>query len=437
MSANNVPGTIPAGSSRSGVGPAWLQNSALREASWEFARDNLLGIDDFRSARRHLEDGNLFRAGVSGLTGAGELGLTALALFPGTAPVAAPARAVTLASRVPGGTAAGRRLWQAARAPFGPGRLRPALTQAARAVLGQDFDDEEAPAETPDEPAPEEGRPEGPPLDWDAILGGFVDGGTGGGVSVPSGLFRLSETQAEQDMLARELADVEARREAGEVALRAGWGEVQAANAEAARKARAMVGEVGDTAAGYWTDAAQTALDSSALAAQQAGGFEGRSAIDISPTAGSADWVGFMESQAPSERRLAERQQEMLGEDLEWMAGMAAQQGEAYVGDLQRQAQFMSFERAREHNLRVQDRINQERMLMAQMQMQAQTTNAQLAAQTGADPYTQFEEDAMRAFTLGDPSLLANKYNIPLNQAEAVIERLVAGLSAAQGIRNQ
>lgn len=278
----------------------------------------------------------------------------------------------------------------------------------------------------------------GPATDWDAIFSGFV-GPSGGspGVSVPSGLFNLSETRAEREMLARELSDIEARAASGEVALRAGWGKVQAANADAARKARAMVSEVGDTAAGYWTDAAQTARDASAMAAQQAGGFEGRAGIDVSPTAGSADWVGFMESQAPSERRLAERQQEMLGEDLDWMAGMASQQGEAYVGDLQRQSQFMSFQRASEHNDRVQDRINQERMLMAQMQMQAQSTNAQLAAQTGTDPSEQFEADAMRAFTMGDSSLLAHKYNIPLNQAEAAVQRVVQGLTAAQGIRNQ
>jgi hypothetical protein len=73
----------------------------------------------------------------------------------------------------------------------------------------------------------------------------------------------------------------------------------------------------------------------------------------------------------------------MLGSDLDWMAGLAGAQGEAYAGDLRRQANVMSFERAREHNLRVQDRIAQERMTLAKMEQQAQATNAQLAASRG------------------------------------------------------
>jgi hypothetical protein len=138
-----------------------------------------------------------------------------------------------------------------------------------------------------------------------------------------------------------------------------------------------------------------------------------------------------MESQAPAERRFAERQQQILGEDLEWMAGMSAQQAEAQVGDLQRQAQFMSFQSARDHNMRVQDRINQERMILAQMEMQAQATNAQLAAadRKAGDPYRQFEEDTLRAITVGDPGLLVAKYGISLEQAEAAVARMSGGLS--------
>jgi hypothetical protein len=250
-------------------------------------------------------------------------------------------------------------------------------------------------------------------------------------------MFNLAETQAEQAMLARELANIEARAAAGEVALRAGWGEVQAANSAAADKARAMVAEVGDVGASYWTDAAERARNISAEAAAEAGGFEGRAGIDISPTAGSENWVGFMESQAPAERRFAERSQEILGEDLEWMAGMAGQQAQAQVGDLQRQAQFISFDRAREHNMRVQDRINQERMILAQMEMQAQATNAQLASadRTAGDPYRQFEEDVMRAITVGDPGLLVAKYGIPLEQAEAAVARMAGGLGQLRALQ--
>jgi len=263
--------------------------------------------------------------------------------------------------------------------------------------------------------------------DWASILSAM--GGTGGGGGgVPSGMFRLYETPEEQQMLARELAEIERRQAAGEVALRQGWGEVQSANAAAAEKARAMVSERGETAAGYWTQAAQQARDLAAQRAAAAGDFAGRAAIDVSPDAGSADWVGFMESQAPSERRFAERQQEILGEDLDWMAGMAAAQGQAYAGDLRRQADVMSFERAREHNLRVQDRINQERMALANMQF-----TAGQSAQAQQSPLEKAAALIPQLYQYGEsaPFVLANLTGLPKGAAQWLID------SYGQGVGGQ
>jgi hypothetical protein len=170
----------------------------------------------------------------------------------------------------------------------------------------------------------------------------------------------------------------------------------------------------------------------SAATAAAGGDFSGRARIDISPSSGSEQWVNFMESQAPSERALAERRQESFGQDLEWMAGMAEQQGAAYVGDLQRQTQFLAFDRSREHNMRVQDRINQERMVKAQMEMQAQATNAQLGQMN--DPFMQFQQDAMLAATMNQPGILAQKYGLSPEQAASVIAEMIAGLSTISGI---
>lgn len=318
-------------------------------------------------------------------------------------------------------------IWRGLTDPGEEGRSR--LTQY---FLGPETTGE-APPPAEAEPAPET-EPDLPGLDWGAIAAGFVNGagGTVPQVTVPTGMFQLYETPQEREALNRQLADLEARTLAGERALRAGWGEVQATNAAAAEKARGMVSEVGDVAAGYWEDAEQRALDLAAQRAAEAGQFEGRAAIDISPDEGVQPAVQFMQTQAPAERRLAESQQARLGEDLDWLAGMAGMQGEAYVSDLNRQAQSMAFNRATEHNQRVQDRINQERMLQAQMQMQAATTNASLAAQAqrdnAGDPYTQFNEDAMLALTMGDPSILVNKYGISPEQAQAAISRLTGGL---------
>jgi DNA repair exonuclease SbcCD ATPase subunit len=275
--------------------------------------------------------------------------------------------------------------------------------------------------------------PSGPGVpDWASIIAAIeAQRPGGGGVSVNRGLFNLSETPEEAAMLAREMADIEARRSAGDIALREGWGNVQSANVAAAEKARAMAAQSGEGAAATWSQAAQQARDLAAQRAEAAGQFEGRAGIDVDPTGGAADFVGFMESQAPAERRFAERQQEILGSDLDWMAAMAGSQGEAYAGDLRRQSNVLSFERAREHNLRVQDRINQERMMLAQMEQQAQSTNAQLAAQRDQfDPFTQLNNMVGAAAVMGNPGILAQQLGVSVPQAQQMVDNFLQGTQA-------
>jgi len=195
-----------------------------------------------------------------------------------------------------------------------------------------------------------------------------------------------------------------------------------------------MAAQSGEQAAASWSQAAQQARDLAAQRAQAAGQFAGRAGIDVDPTGGAADFIGFMESQAPAERRFAERQQEILGSDLDWMAAMAGSQGEAYAGDLRRQSNVLSFERAREHNLRVQDRTSQERMILAQMQMQAQSTNATLAAQRDQfDPYQQYAQALARAASNRNPNLLVAQFpSLTLEQAEREINNFWAGYAQEQ-----
>lgn len=274
--------------------------------------------------------------------------------------------------------------------------------------------------------------------DWASIIAAMeAQRPSGGGVSVNRGLFNLSETGEEARMLEREMADIEARRVAGDEALRTGWGNVQSANSAAAEKARSMASSAGMAAASIWSDAAQQARNIAAQQAQAVGAFEGRAGIGVSPDAGVADWAGFMESQAPADRALAERRQEILGSDLDWMAGMAGSQAEAYAGDLQRQAGIMSFERAREHNLRVQDRIAQERMTLAQMEMQAQATNASLAAQRDQfDPFEQANNMVGAAAVMGSPDLLAQQLGITREQAQVAIDNFLSGTTATVAASN-
>jgi len=254
-------------------------------------------------------------------------------------------------------------------------------------------------------------------VDWENIFAA-LSGGAGDGVRVDRSLFNLQETPEEAAMLAREMAEIQRRQAEGDVALRAGWGNVQAANSAAAERARAMAAQSGEQAAAVWSQAAQQARDLAAQRAQAAGQFEGRAGIDVDPEGGASDWVSFMESQAPAERRFAERQQEMLGSDLDWMAGMAGAQGQAFAADLGRQANVMSFERAREHNLRVQDRISQERMTLAQLEQQAQIANA---SRQPTDAATRYSNILSLAASTGNPNLLAAQTGMSVPQAEQEI----------------
>lgn len=279
-----------------------------------------------------------------------------------------------------------------------------------------------------------------PAEDWTALIEALGNLGGGGGgftpVSVQRDLFQLAETPEEQALLARELADIEARRAAGTQALGASWSQLSQANAAAAEKARQQVIQYGDTAAAAWTDAANRARALAAERAQAAGAAAGRQSINVSPTGGAADFIAFMESQAPAARQFAGRTQETLASDLDWLASTAGAQGQAYQGELQRQANVMAFERAREHNRAVQERIAAERMALADMEFRAASTNAQLAqaaAQKSGASANQIYQ-AQRLALINDPSggpaaaaILASLLGIPAESAQQLARSAAGG----------
>ena len=259
--------------------------------------------------------------------------------------------------------------------------------------------------------------------DWTGLieaLGRQTNGGYAP-VGVDRSMFQLAQTPEEQAMLQRELDDIEARRSAGSIALRAGWSQVADTNRRAAEKARTEVVRYGDAAAAAWTDAARRAQELAAARANAAGAFEGRQSINVSPTGGAEDFIMFMESQAPAARQYAESMQNVLAEDLDWAARTASGQGEAYAADLQRQANQFAFERAREHNRAVQERIAAERMALAQMEFQAASTNAQLAqaSRQSRQPYQTTLIDALLSGDAAGPSVFVARMGMSPSQAQA------------------
>lgn len=269
--------------------------------------------------------------------------------------------------------------------------------------------------------------PEAGPADWTGLVEALGNLGGGGAgytpVSVRRDLFQLAQTPEEQALLDRELADIEARRAAGTQALGASWSQLSQANAAAAEKARQQVMQYGDTAAAAWTDAANRARQLAAERAQAAGAVAGRQSINVSPTGGAADFIAFMESQAPAAQQFAQRTQETLASDLDWLASTAGAQGTAYQGELQRQANVLAFERAREHNRAVQERIAAERMALANMEFQAAQTNAQLAqaaAQRTGRGASEIQGALTTALFAGDaqgPAVLASLLGLSPEQA--------------------
>lgn len=263
--------------------------------------------------------------------------------------------------------------------------------------------------------------------DWSGLVEALGNLGGGGGgytpVRVQRDLFQLAQTPEEQALLDRELADIEARRSAGSEALGAGWSQLSQANAAAAEKARQQVMQYGDAAAAAWTDAANRARALAAERAQAAGAAAGRQSINVSPSGGAADFIAFMESQAPAARQFAGRTQETLASDLDWLASTAGAQGQAYQGELQRQANVLAFERAREHNRAVQERIAAERMALADMEFRAASTNAQLAqaaAQQTGRGASEIQGALTTALFAGDaqgPAVLASLLGLAPEQA--------------------
>lgn len=260
--------------------------------------------------------------------------------------------------------------------------------------------------------------------DWQALIEALGGMGAGGGytpVSVDRSLFRMAETPEEQALLARELADIDARRTAGVGALSSGWAQVARTNAAAAEKARAEVARYGPEASATWMDAAARAEELAEQRAQQAGQFAGRQSISISPSGGAEDFIAFMQAQAPAAQQYAERTQETLASDLDWMAGLAGAQGQAYQGELTRQAAQMAFQSAREHNRAVLERINAERMALAQMEFDAARTNAQLAqAAQQSGGASELRDAVTTALLYGDaqgPAVLASLLGVDASQA--------------------
>ena len=281
-------------------------------------------------------------------------------------------------------------------------------------------------------------------MDTTAAGGGytpqFID------TSAAEAMLPLTQTAEERAALEQLLADLEGRAAAGVQAVRTGWESVRALNSAAAEKARQLAAEAGPRAASLWIDAANNALALSRQAAEAMGTFAGMQGVNISPTSGVQNIAALMAAQAPRAQALAERLGIISSEDIASQGRTAAMMGEAYAGDITRQALIMANDARVAHNERVMNRIAGNQTAIANMRFQAATANAQMANQaaqfaasraaTAGTPAARRQQvldlaaDIEALGTMGDSgiALLAQAYGFDIETARRLIEDTKAGI---------
>ena len=256
-------------------------------------------------------------------------------------------------------------------------------------------------------------------------------------------LFELAQTPQERAAIEAELADLQARAQAGSQALSSGWAQVSQTNRIASDKARLLAAQAGRDAQAMWTVAAQQALATATQRANLESTAAGMQSVNISPTAGVQDWVNLMQAQAPRAGLFAQRMGDVLSRDLAYLAESSEAQGQAYQGELARTAAIQSANAARDHNRMVLSRIASERQALAGLVGQAELTNAQLRqssaqfnAQQTKDPYETFLADMIKVHT--SPSIYAQpmmeKYGLSRQAVDRYAASAAASIGVAQGL---
>ncbi len=358
-------------------GPDWLNFSTdnLGSSVWGFARDELLGYDDFQNMRRRFGEGDYLGAGLSALTGTAEAGLTGLAIL-GSGPTMG--GSLVARGAVAGGRFGAGRLLGALN-PWGGtalgGRLRPAIMQAGRFFAGG------AGGETPELDEPAEDAPPASLAPFNLNLGGAGGRGGAGGVRPidTSWIEQLMPISDYETMLANQLDQISARSSAFSVAAGDTWDRVQTANRAASAKAIEMGAEFGELGRQRWHEAAEGALNIAAARAESIGMMSGGLPQTISPSGVTEDFAQFARATGEAEASLQEGLGQMRAADLDWMAESAGQAGAGYQAEFARAEQDLTASAVQSHNNRVIERNNQIAQMRFAAAMQSQQLNAQAA----------------------------------------------------------
>jgi hypothetical protein len=207
-------------------------------------------------------------------------------------------------------------------------------------------------------------------------------------IAIDRNLYALEETAAERQALIDARADLDARARAGAESIVNTWRIAEDNNRLAAEKARVIAQQYGDAASGLWTNAANQAREASVLRAAAMMAQQGRAPIDLDPMAGGGAFIAAMETLARPEAERAFAEGQMQAERSEFMGDLAAAQSAAYQGELKRTSMIMAADMAREHNVRVLERIGRERLALQEAERQSSQFNEQLRAEIESENIT-------------------------------------------------
>lgn len=176
--------------------------------------------------------------------------------------------------------------------------------------------------------------------------------------------YQFAETPEEKAQIQFLLGDLEQRRDAGKSAIKQVYDTAIADASERAGLMREDAQESGEQTSELYKQAAEdTAAMFSDLDEEQDSAF-GVGGEEQSSNA--QDWVAVMNAAAPREATAARQLGETAAEDVAYLGESMNEQRGAQQAQMERLAMQMHTAAKQQHDQRVQDRINQERMQFAQ-----------------------------------------------------------------------
>lgn len=191
--------------------------------------------------------------------------------------------------------------------------------------------------------------------------------------------YRLSETERERQQLEDLLSDLHRQRTEAEAQLATGYNRARQNVLGRLEETTGAAPEAIERAASDFESSYSAVRDAERQAAQDTD----MAGIPVGAGAQASGAGERIEDAAGAARQAAAGREQILQDDLAWLADTLQAEGQAQVGETRRLGQQLGAAARRDHDRRVSDRIQQERMAQAQQLGQLQDTFAGRRFQLG------------------------------------------------------